>query len=314
MVGITAVDEGRCAVDAQPAGIAGLSADWSSRRRLHSAVVGRVADPHRGRPGPAQADHLGPSQWGDVQAFVADRADRYLDRPLAYDSGSGRILLRDLGLTMFGASPDNRGIEIRPVAQILADYARLQHATIGAATDASAAGLESWDPGRAVDDAAMQARQLHALPPSDARHISTAQRDRILDARSTIESAARVVAASPIPCCLEHGDLWPGNVIPPQDPDSSYRLIDFGDAAWSHPFLSPIMLIIECRFRWAADDQPDRLDLNHPAITATITDAYLSHWTDYASMPDLRHTLHCALQLAHYVEARPGSIPSLKPA
>ena len=251
---------------------------------------------------------------GGVQAFVADRADRYVDRPLAYTAGSGRILLRDLGLTMFGASPDNRGIEIRPVAQILADYARLQHATIGAATDASAAGLESWDPGRAVDDAAMQARQLHALPPSDARHISTAQRDRILDARSTIESAARVVAASPIPCCLEHGDLWPGNVIPPQDPDSSYRLIDFGDAAWSHPFLSPIMLIIECRFRWAADDQPDRLDLNHPAITATITDAYLSHWTDYASMPDLRHTLHCALQLAHYVEARPGSIPSLKPA
>ncbi len=57
------------------------------------------------------------------------------------------------------------------------------------------------------------------------------------------------------------------------------------------------MLIIECRFRWAVDDQPDRLDINHPAITA-ITDAYLSHWVDYASMPDLRHTLHCALQLA----------------
>jgi len=82
---------------------------------------------------------------GAVQAFVADRADQYVDRPLAYDSGSGRILLRDLGLTMLAASPDNRGIDIRPVAEMLADYARLQHATTAAATDASAAGLASWD-------------------------------------------------------------------------------------------------------------------------------------------------------------------------
>lgn len=223
---------------------------------------------------------------GGVQAFVADRAHRYVDPPLAYDSGSGRILLRDRGLTMLDASPDNRGIEIRPVAEMLADYARLQHATIGAATDASAAGLDSWDPGRAGAAAAIQARQLHALPPSDARHISTAQRPD--PQRRTVDRIGR---------------LWPGNVIPPHGPDSSYRFIDFGDAAWSHPFLSLLMLITECRFRWSADDQPDLLEINHPAITS-ITDAYLNHWTDYAPMPELRHTLHSALQVASLRRSR----------
>lgn len=154
---------------------------------------------------------------------------------------------------------------------MLTDFACLQQATIGAGTGAAAAGLPSWDPGSAADEAARQAHQLHAFEVNDPRHISAAQRDQILYAQPTIEAAARVVAASPVPLCLDHGDLWPGNIVPPADADSSHQFIDFGDAAWSHPFLSLIMLIIECRFRWAVPDQPDRLNINHPAITA-ITD------------------------------------------
>jgi hypothetical protein len=46
-----------------------------------------------------------------------------------------------------------------------------------------------------------------------------------------------MLAASTIPNCLEHGDLWPGNVFPAVT-GQHHSFIDFGDAAWTHPFLS----------------------------------------------------------------------------
>lgn len=234
---------------------------------------------------------------GATQTILADLAPDFVDRPLATSIETGRTLLEDLGSTMFEASPENRGIEVEPVSQMLTDYARLQHATLDERTSVVGRGLSVWDPALAFEDAERQAHDLHALPADDPRAVTTEQRDQILNARHVIEEAAAVVAGSPVPMCLEHGDLWPGNVIPPRGGARHYRFIDFGDAVWSHPFLSLIMLIIECRFRWSVSDDAGALNIGHPAIT-TIADAYLQQWSDYAALAELRKTLEAALRLA----------------
>lgn len=234
---------------------------------------------------------------GAAQAFCADIAPDQVDRPLAFDEVTGCLLLRDRGPTMFEAEPDSRGIEVATVSAMVADYARMQQYAIGRARDARTAGIVSWDPANAATVAKRQARQLHDLPSTDPRHITHSQQDQIVDHLPTIHATAMALANSPVPWCIEHGDLWPGNVVPPQEAHPGYRFIDFGDIAWSHPFLSLIMLVIECRHRWSTPDLPDRLNIDDPNLN-DVFDAYLDCWRHYASPGELRQTLCHALQLA----------------
>lgn len=232
----------------------------------------------------------------DIIAFGARLAPDQIDPPLASDSTRGRMILVDAGPTLYDTNPETHGLELETVLAMMADYARLQHATIGHDSEAAAAGLSRWDPARAAEDAEQQVAGLHELPSDDPRHITTEQLDRIRSCLPEIERAGRQVAASPVPHCLDHGDLWPGNVIPDQT-HHRFRYIDFGDAAWTHPFLSLPMMIVECRYHWSVPERPDGLNLDHP-IMRQILDSYLNAWTSYAPISDLRETLRNALRIA----------------
>lgn len=233
---------------------------------------------------------------GTVLAFCAEAAPEYVDTPLAVDPDHGRILLTDGGPTLYDADPESRGIELDTVLDLVTDYARFQQATIGQHEQATAAGVPTWNPGSAAQDAEQQAAWLHQLPDTDSRHITTMQRDQIRGCLTDIEHAGRHLADSAVPYCLDHGDLWPGNVLPARS-QGHYRFIDFGDAAWTHPFVSMIMMVIECRYRWSVPDLPEGLNLDHPALREVL-DTYLAAWTSYAPCTDLQRTLRHALRIA----------------
>ena len=75
-----------------------------------------------------------------------------------------------------------------------------------------------------------------------------------------------------------------------------FRYIDFGDAAWTHPFLSMSMMVVECR-QWSVPDRTDGLNLDHPVVQQ-ILNTYLNAWTGYAPLAELRDTLRHPLRVA----------------
>lgn len=233
---------------------------------------------------------------GDVLAFCARLSPDHVDMPIAIDPDHGRVLLTDGGPTMYDVDPESRGIDLDAVAALLTDFARLQQATIGQDRQAAEAGIRLWNPGSAAQDAEHQAVWLHDLPETDPRHIKLDQLNRIRSCLTDVEDAGRQLAESAVPHCLDHGDLWPGNVLP-AGPHGRYTFIDFGDAAWTHPFLSMMMMVVECRYQWSVPDLPDGLNLDHPALQQ-ILDAYLGAWTAYAPLVELQRDLRAALRIA----------------
>lgn len=231
---------------------------------------------------------------GSVHAFCADAAPEYVDQPLAYDHRTARILFTDGGPTMAGddwlALPTPEAI-----AEMVTDYAQLQHATIGRRRQAEAAGLPAWDPADAAHEAEQQADILYGLSRSDPRRITAAQRDLLLTNLDVFRVSGAVLVNSPIPFCVDQGDLWEGNVLSGRT-GGHHRFIDFGDAAWTHPFLSLMPLLFGLHGRcWSLPD-PFSNSLDHPFLKMII-DSYLQAWTDYASPQELRAILSHALRL-----------------
>ncbi|MEQ4205446.1 phosphotransferase [Actinopolymorpha sp. B9G3] len=193
------------------------------------------------------------------------------------------------------ASQSPEGPSPEAVASMVTDYAHLQHATIGRQRQAEAAGLPAWDPAGAAHEAEQLAGILHALPRSDPRRITALQKDLLLTKLDALTESGTVLVNSPIPSCVDHGDLWPGNVLAARTPGGHHRFIDFGDAAWTHPFLSLMAPLFECHRRWSLPG-PFSDSLNHPSLQMII-DSYLQAWTDYASRQELRDILGHALRL-----------------
>jgi hypothetical protein len=234
---------------------------------------------------------------GRATAFGADCEPEVVEFPLVVDAATARILLRDEGPTLYESDHDHRGVELESVIALVTDYARLQHATIGRDARAAEAGIPFWDCAVAGRAARELAERLHDLPVTDPRHVPGDGVRRLRSVAAELDRAAERLAGSPLPLCLDHGDLWPGNALPPNAERRRFRFIDFGDVAWTHPFLSLIMMIIECRYRWSVPDLPGALNLDHPAVR-TIIDAYLDCWTDYAPLADLRGFMADALRIA----------------
>lgn len=236
-------------------------------------------------------------QEADATAFAADCEPEVVERPLAIDASTARILQHDDGPTLYERDHDHRGVQLETVTALLTDYARLQQATIGRDALAAEAGIAFWDCAVAARTARELAERLHDLPTTDPRHVPGEGVRRVRAVAADLDRAAERLAGSPLPLCLDHGDFWPGNALPPRAERRHYRLIDFGDAAWTHPFLSMIMMIIECRYRWSVPDLPDALNLDHPAVR-TIIDAYLRCWTEFAPLPALRRIMTDAVRIA----------------
>lgn len=233
-----------------------------------------------------------PGQTADIaiHGFAVAVAPDYVDTPLSCDLRKGRMLLPGGVPTLLDAQHDRPEV----VAGAVIDYALFQQATIGHAALAASTGVSVWDPGEAAREAEWQAHTLHAMPTTDLRHITAGQRDALLARRPAFRGAGRVLNASSIPWCLDHGDLWPGNVLLPST-RGHHRFIDFGDAAWTHPFLSVMPLLHYCHQQWAPPGAP--FDIEH-ADLQHVRHAYLQRWADHASPHQLEVAFVAASQLA----------------
>jgi hypothetical protein len=126
------------------------------------------------------------------------------------------------------------------------------------------------------------------LVGSDEDHLTTDELHSLQDLAPTIAEMFAELDSFGVPLSLEHGDLHDANVFVREE---SYKIYDWGDAAYTHPFFT---LLIPIRHL------ADKLGLSeydpHPDLIA-IRDAYLELWQAGFD----RARLLAAWQLAHHL-------------
>ena len=253
---------------------------WSAVWRVHTVsgdVVMKQLRPHA-------------AQEIRVHGFCAEVAPRFVEPPLASDLVESRMLFRDGGPTVHELD----GVTPELMVDVVIDYARLLQSLIGRDVQAASAGIPIWNPGDAPAELRSQAQILAAMPTTDLRHITTDQYDSLIGELPSYRAAGQVLTASAVPLSLDHGDLWAGNILA-AEPNGAYRFIDFGDAAWTHPFMSLMPLLYNCHRRWTRDGT--RFDLNREDLRG-IRSAYLGVWSQYGTRQDLELAFDAAAFLA----------------
>jgi hypothetical protein len=233
---------------------------------------------------------------GGVEQALAALVPELVDEPMAAEPARGWLLTRDGGTTMDAYLSTRQEIEPDDVCRMIRDYAMLQRGVLEHRSMLARAGIPITDPARAGDLARAQADYLAGLPEQDPRHLRAVDHKCVLVATSALAAAGQALVAGPLPMGLDHGDLATRNVFMPRS-GGRYRFFDFSDARWAHPFESLTMLLWEFVRRWRITMPAGVLDTREPRIRA-ILNAYLSCWTDFASMDELRPLAAHALRLA----------------
>lgn len=234
---------------------------------------------------------------GPVQSVLAQLAPDQVTAPVAWDGDKGWLLTQDGGQVLQDRFPERRGMDPTAIGDMLRDYVRLQHATLGQADRLTAAGLPARPPATAGMTLQAVASAMAAATTDDPRHITGQELDRLERYIPTIDEAGCDLQAGPVPLALDHNDLFPRNVFVPVL-GRGYRFFDFGESLWSHPFESLVMLVWEVIHQHklqVADSGP--LHLDHPAIHGLIA-PYLDGWRDFADHPTLQRLMAAALQIA----------------
>jgi hypothetical protein len=103
------------------------------------------------------------------------------------------------------------------------------------------------------------------------------------------ELGAEAVAldAGPLPRAVDHGDLWPSNVLVGA---AGCVFVDWEDARLAHPFLSLFQLLTGAYL--------DRRFADHDAAAARVRDAYLAGWSAWAGRAELLRAFDAAHDIA----------------
>jgi hypothetical protein len=102
-----------------------------------------------------------------------------------------------------------------------------------------------------------------------------------------LTAAAAALDSGPLPLALDHGDLWPSNVLVGP---TSCAFVDWEDVRVAHPFLSLFQLLTGAYL--------DRRFADHEAAAARIRDAYLAGWTAWAGHAELARAFDAAHDVA----------------
>ena len=102
-----------------------------------------------------------------------------------------------------------------------------------------------------------------------------------------LAAAAVALDGGPLPLALDHGDLWPSNVLVGP---AGCAFVDWEDARVAHPFLSLFQLITGAHL--------DRRFADHDAAAARIRDAYLDGWSAWAGRAELAGAFDAAHDVA----------------
>lgn len=179
-----------------------------------------------------------------LTAALASRWPDRLPEVLAVDESRAWLLLADAGTRLgIGGGPE-------PWLDVLPAYAELQRGEAVHAADHLAAGVPD--------------RRLASFPALYEELL--AREPRVARARGFGDLCAELAACG-VPETVQHDDLHGHNVYVEAGP----RLLDWGDACVSHPFLTSFVTFAHLGEHGLAADDP---------WAARLRDAYLEPWGD----------------------------------
>jgi len=206
-----------------------------------------------------------------LTAALASRWPWLLPQVLADDGERGWLLLGDAGERLgFGVGP-------APWVLLLPAYADLQR---GEAAHA-ARHLDAGVPDRRLAGlpALYEAMLAHELP------LATADRARLRAFAPRFGRLCEELASAGLPETIQHDDLHGNNVCP----NGAGRILDWGDACVSHPFLTLFVTFLHL-------EEMEGLERDDPWF-ARLRDAYLEPWGRPA---ELRESFELAQRLGPF--------------
>jgi hypothetical protein len=226
---------------------------------------------------------------GDVEALVSSWVTKSLglgdtawSRPVrALDSGR-RFLLMEA----FAGEPlVTRDVSVWAAAA--RGFGELQRECIDAVAELQALGCEVTPATVLVEPLSALLDEADALVGEPAwLTVDELATLRALEPRLVAD--ARSLDAGPLPLAVDHGDLWPSNVLVGP---GGCAFVDWEDVRIAHPFISPFQLL--------AGAHLDRRFADEPGAYAAIREAYLAGWSGWAPASLLRQ----AFDVAHDVAA-----------
>jgi len=234
-----------------------------------------------------KANAAGFAHEGPLLSLLAALAPDTVLEPHAIDADRGWLILPDGGPTLRQQQPDHPEQAWR---QLLSGYARAQQRWMSLAEPAALAGTPDVR-GALILDILEQAGLAALDADVHGEHRLTAgESAAVLALAPQLAGLAEELAASAVPCTVEHNDPHPGNVFA-----GTGRLFDFGDAVIGHPFLG------------LASALPDAAgDLGVPVTADPVTilrDGYLGQFDEFAAPEQLRRDATVASVLAHLPRA-----------
>lgn len=180
-----------------------------------------------------------------------------------------------------------------PWFQILPQYVALQSALSLRLDELLAMGLPDYRPRALPAHYETLLQDTPILRLDQPKGLTSEEYARLRALAPQVAAWSAQLSAINIPDSLDHGDLHDGNVFVR---DGHYTFIDWGDCAVAHPFFSMRVVLI------GNENSLGLPDLD-PSL-APLRDAYLSAWTSYASMPELRR----AFKLSHWLANLAGAL------
>jgi hypothetical protein len=224
-----------------------------------------------------KAEGPGATHEPTVVADIAGTHPRLVPDLLAVDLDRAWLLMPDNGTPMRD-SVDATG-EIAIWEQIYPTYADMQRVHVS--------DIQRWIEAGTPD------RRLHLLPEQVERLLADEalplERERRRAVEATLPDLIRVCEELDAPPAIDHSDMHKGNVLVGR---GTPRLVDWGDACITHPFVSMFVTFQHAVAPLPASDRP--------AVALRLRDAYLEPWGDVAN---LRPAFAIATWLGHLIRA-----------
>jgi hypothetical protein len=207
-----------------------------------------------------------------LQRVLGELIPNDVESPFATDEARGWMLTRDRGASL-GERHEPTLADWEEVVshaaqtqRVLADHRKL---LIGA-------GMSDCSPPTVAQRFDRLVERLRELPEPHPSHLSAELAGKLGDSRAQIVEAATMLAESPIPCSLQHGDLHPWNVFVLDD---GLRFFDFGDAQWAYA-----LEVLSVPYGWITARTTLPWD--------TVRDAYREHWSDLVTAREFEALWH----------------------
>ncbi len=208
--------------------------------------------------------------------------DTLLPGLIARDEAQGWSITADGGRR--ARDIEDRDEVLAILTTVLPRFARLQRAAADSVPQMLALGVPDARPSTLVGSLEALLAAPERLTGGDEA-LTDAERLELVALLPAFDEAVRAVEAGPIPASVDHGDLHDANVYV----DGGGRVLDWGDAAVAHPFMS--LLVVDVALENRFELMPDSDEVRR------VHRAYLAPWSEIAAIDELEPLADRVLRL-----------------